>query len=90
MTSSSSGSASKQISDSDLLAEFVSGQSNSAFAALVNRYAPLVYGATLRLCTDPQLAEEAGPLSGPPDSGKRGQIFQASLPETSRLTSYNL
>ncbi len=59
MTSNASSTDSPRSTDSALLADFVRRHSDRAFAVLVNRYAPLVYGATLRRCQVPQLAEEA-------------------------------
>jgi RNA polymerase sigma factor (sigma-70 family) len=44
--------------DMQLLREFVSRQSESAFATLVSRRTNLVYSAALRQTCDPQLAEE--------------------------------
>jgi RNA polymerase sigma factor (sigma-70 family) len=44
--------------DMQLVREFVSRQSESAFATLVSRHTNLVYSAGLRQTRDPQLAEE--------------------------------
>jgi RNA polymerase sigma factor (sigma-70 family) len=44
--------------DIDLLREYATGQSGTAFATLVSRYTNLVYSTALRQVRDPQLAEE--------------------------------
>jgi RNA polymerase sigma factor (sigma-70 family) len=44
--------------DMELVRQYAAHQSESAFAALVSRYANLVYSAALRRVNDPQLAEE--------------------------------
>jgi RNA polymerase sigma factor (sigma-70 family) len=44
--------------DMELVREYTTRQSESAFAALVSRYTNLVYSAALRQARDPQLAEE--------------------------------
>ena len=44
--------------DLSLVGEYAARQSESAFAALVERYTNLVYSAALRQVRDPQLAEE--------------------------------
>src|SRR6185436_14024382 len=44
--------------DIQLLREYATGQSESAFGTLVSRYTNLVYSAALRQVRDPRLAEE--------------------------------
>src|SRR3954470_9790673 len=44
--------------DMELVRQYVTGRSESAFAALVSRHANLVYSAALRRTSNPQLAEE--------------------------------
>jgi RNA polymerase sigma factor (sigma-70 family) len=46
------------LTDSYLLREYVSRQSEEAFTALVERHVPLIYSAALRQVGDKQLAEE--------------------------------
>ena len=45
-------------SDADLLARFAAGGDADAFAVLVARHGPLVYGAARRLLTDPNSADD--------------------------------
>ena len=45
-------------SDADLLARFAAGGDADAFAALVARHGPLVYGAARRLLADPNSADD--------------------------------
>src|SRR5437763_1971371 len=49
----------RRMDDSQLLQEYVTNGSASAFAALVERYLRLVHGACLRQLGDRQLAEDA-------------------------------
>jgi RNA polymerase sigma factor (sigma-70 family) len=51
--------AAEPPSDAALLARFVQGQDEDAFAALVGRYGPLVLGICRRVLGDAQLAEDA-------------------------------
>jgi RNA polymerase sigma factor (sigma-70 family) len=46
------------IDDMELVRQYAAHRSESAFAALVSRYTNLVYSASLRRVSDPQLAEE--------------------------------
>ncbi len=53
------GSATLQASDAELLERFVSGRDESAFAALVSRHGPMVFGVCRRLLRHAQDAEDA-------------------------------
>jgi RNA polymerase sigma factor (sigma-70 family) len=48
----------KDLTDRQLLEEFLQGQSEPAFNELVRRYADLVYSIALRIVIDPHLAED--------------------------------
>jgi len=47
-----------ELSDAELLHRYLAGDGESAFATLVERHLPMVYGAALRLLKDPALAQE--------------------------------
>ena len=47
------------VSDATLLARYTRHHDHAAFAELVDRYAPLVWGACRRACADSHAAEDA-------------------------------
>jgi hypothetical protein len=47
------------VSDATLLVRYTRLSDSDAFAELVRRYAPLVWGASRRTCKDGHLAEDA-------------------------------
>src|SRR5260370_35130420 len=51
------------LTDRQLLERFLSHRDESAFAALVRRYGPMVFGVSLRVLGDVQEAEDAFPAT---------------------------
>ncbi len=47
-----------ELSDAELLRRYLDGDADSAFAVLVERHLPMVYGAALRRLDEPALAQE--------------------------------
>jgi RNA polymerase sigma factor (sigma-70 family) len=79
------------MTDSQLLAAVAGAQSSEAFAALVRRYADLVYGTARRMVGDPHLAEDVTQAAFLVLVKKAGTIHPATLPgwlvNTARLAA---
>ncbi len=80
--------------DDQLLAEFASAQSETAFAALVSRHVNLVYSTALRFASNPHHAEEITQavfiiLARKAGGLRRGTVLSGWLYQTARLTAAN-
>lgn len=80
--------------DQQLLAEFTSANSETAFAALVGRYVNLVYSTALRFAGNAQAAEEISQavfiiLARKAAGLRRGVVLSGWLYQTARLTAAN-
>jgi DNA-directed RNA polymerase specialized sigma24 family protein len=83
-----------ELDDHELLAEFASSESETAFAALVARYVNLVYSAGLRFTGNRHHAEESTQavfiiLARKAGSLRRGVVLGGWLYQTARLTAAN-
>ncbi len=83
-----------ELDDQQLLAEFTGANSETAFAALVERYVNLVYSAAQRFTGNPQAAEEISQavfiiLARKAAGLRRGVLLSGWLYQTARLTAAN-
>src|ERR1700735_4853298 len=80
--------------DQQLLAEFITANSEAAFNALVSRHVNLVYSTALRFSGNPQAAEEISQavfiiLARKAHSLRRGTVLSGWLYQTARLLAAN-
>src|SRR5690349_2402264 len=68
------------VPDADLLRRYNATRSPDAFAALVDRYLPLIYSAAVRQTRDPHLAEDVAQATLLLLSERAGRIDPAVLP----------
>lgn len=83
-----------ELNDHELLSEFVSNNSDAAFATLVERYVNLVYSAALRFTGDSHQADEITQVvfivfSQKATSLSRRTVISGWLYQTTRLTAAN-
>lgn len=83
-----------ELNDHELLSEYARSQSEPAFAALVNRYLPLIYSVGLRFTGNPHHAEEITQavfivLARKAGRLRPGTVLSGWLYQTARLTAAN-